>query len=117
MCSCSSHIQAAYQAPSRAIACELAAGLHCAPALPGDFEADRGLVFLIELVSHGSHLSTFELGDFDRAPSLNGRLLTGSHCLMFAADRGQVQELLDNLTCASSFDGFALPNGRISPAS
>src|SRR5262245_52318161 len=33
-------------------------------------EAQRGLVFVIELFSHRSHLSTFELGDFDSTPTL-----------------------------------------------
>jgi hypothetical protein len=31
-----------------------------------------GLIFLIELLSDGSYLPTFELGDLDRAPALGG---------------------------------------------
>ena len=38
--------------------------------LSGGFQADRGRVFLIEFVSHGSHLSTFK-----RDPSLSSLLL------------------------------------------
>src|SRR5262249_56118018 len=33
-------------------------------------EAERGLVFVIELFSHRGHLPTFELGDFDSTPTL-----------------------------------------------
>ena len=36
------------------------------------FETHLSLVFLIELFSDSSYLSTFELGDLDRAPALGG---------------------------------------------
>jgi len=36
------------------------------------FETDLGLILLIEFFSHGSDLPMFELGEFNRAPSLGG---------------------------------------------
>ena len=55
------------------------------------FEADRGLVFLIELFSDGGQLPTFELGELDRAPALGGANERAEHQLQDSLQSHQVR--------------------------
>ena len=66
-----------------------------------DIEADRGLVFLIEFFSDRSHLPAFELGDFDRAPSLGSADERTEHQLQ---DGSLAERVRDDLETTAFLD-------------